>query len=225
MVKVSWAVVLVGVVACGDGGPEVHVVGQLWSDDNGNGVRDPDEAPLAGVVVFANLDLDPTINSNDPVSRTSDLGIYDLVVPGPGTYEVRAVLPFGFRPRSMSEKRIGVAPIIGGNDAGPNDYGFMVALADRFGSQVFQFCGGVLVDEQHVVTAAHCSVGANVEDIVVIAGTLDPLVGGQRLAVNKVAVHPSYDFDAGHGHDIAVWTLAEPIALEAAGLTTVEMQG
>ncbi len=222
-------VVVAGLIAaCGDPEPpKSHIVGTIWSDDNANGVRDPDEAPVAGTVVYANLDLDSTISAGDPVTRTADDGTYDLVVPGPGTYPIRADLPFGVRQRPASNKpRIagGVAPIIGGSDAGAGDYGFMVALAFRFEDQVFQFCGGSLITDRHVVTAAHCSVGIPQGDVAVIVGTLDPFVGGQILPVQSIEVHPRF-IDAGQGFDIALWTLAEPIDLEASGLSTIELLG
>lgn len=215
--------------ACGDPEPpKSRIVGAIWSDDNGNGVRDPDELPIAGVTVYANLDPDPTISVGDPVDRTADDGTYELLVPGPGTYPVRAVLPFGVRPRTLASKpRLagGIHPIIGGSDAGAGEFGFMVALAFRFEDLVFQFCGGALITDRHVVTAAHCSVGVSAAQVAVVAGTLDPVAGGQVLAVDRIEVHPTFNNDAGHGYDIAVWTLKDPIDLEATGLTTIEMLG
>lgn len=44
--------------------------------------------------------------------------------------------------------------IVGGKNADPGEWPWMVALfnAGR------QFCGGSLIDEQHILTAAHCVV-------------------------------------------------------------------
>ena len=202
-----------------------HIVGTIWSDDNGNGVRDPDEAPLAGIVVYANLDIDSTISAGDPVTRTADDGTYDMEVTGPGTYPVRAVLPFGVRQRAPAAKPRILAPIIGGSDAGAGDYGFMVGLVAQFDGFMFQFCGGALITDRHVVTAAHCRIGLPIENTGVVVGTLDPLVGGQVVDIKSIEVHPTFNGDAGHGYDIAVWTLAEPLDLAASGLSTIELLG
>lgn len=216
------AVAIFGAVACGDNiAPETRIAGRMWVDDNHDGVRDPDEAPIAGATVYVNLDLDPSISGNDPITTTDEDGAYELIVSGPGTYEVHPVLSFGQRYPSVEEKRSGAAPIIGGSDASAGQYPFMVSLGQKFDEFVFPFCGGVLITDRHVVTAAHCSAGAPVAEVAVVAGTLDPFAGGQVSDVESIAVHPGFDFFAEDGNDIAVWTLARPVSLD--GLATVEM--
>ncbi len=214
------AVFILGVVACGDNNvPDSRIAGQIWADDNGNGVRDPGEPGVANVLVYVDVDADPSINAADPYTRTDDTGIYDLIVPGPGSYQVHVDLPFGQR-FATDQKR---APIIGGSDAGASDYGFMVALAFRSGSSVFQFCGGTLITDRHVVTAAHCSAGIGIDEVAVVGGTLDWASGGQVIGVDKITMHPKFTFDAAEGHDIAVWTLAEPMTFD--GMTTIDLLG
>ncbi len=219
-------VVVAALAACGDNvHPAATITGAIWSDDNGNGVRDPDELPVPDVVVYANLDFDPSINFGDPVTRTGADGSYTLEVPGPGTYAVRAVLPFGVRGGSPAGK----PRIIGGGEVGSaGDYSFMVALAFRSGDFTIQYCGGALITDRHVVTAAHCSTGVPLSEVAILAGTLEPFSDGTTghvFDVAQIEVHPTFNFDAAHGYDIAVWTLAEPIDLEATGLHTIEMVG
>ena len=48
--------------------------------------------------------------------------------------------------------------MIGGEDADITDWPFMVSLQSSFGGH---FCGGVLYDSTHVVTAGHCVLGSN----------------------------------------------------------------
>lgn len=218
--------VLLGVAACGDNlAPSSHVTGSVFSDDNGNGVRDPGESGFADVTVFIDLDDDPTISGFDPVTKTDADGTYSLEVPGPGTYSVHEVLPFGVRARQPASKRkriLGLPHIIGGADTAAGDYGFMVAVGQPFQDVLFQFCGGALITDRHVVTAAHCSVGESPSEVAIAAGTLDPFDGGEIVGIEDIAIHPAF-LGAESGNDIAIWTLETPIDLEASNLFTVEL--
>lgn len=197
----------------------------MFSDDNDNGIRDPGEPGFADVTVFINLDDDPTISGFDPVTTTGADGTYSLEVPGPGTYSVREVLPFGVRGRQPASKRkriLGLPHIIGGNDSAAGDYGFMVAVGQPFQDVLFQFCGGALITDRHVVTAAHCSVGVSPGEVAIAAGTLDPFDGGEIVGIEDIAIHPAFQ-DVDRGNDIAIWTLEDPIDLEGSNLFTVEL--
>lgn len=224
-VRIGW-LVFAGVVACGDNvRPPSVIHGSVFSDDNHNGIHDPGEVGFEGVQVYVNLDADPTINGNDPATRTAADGTFTLPIPGPGTYEVREVLPFGVRASSRQAKRILGTPhhrIIGGADTSAGDYNFMVSVGQPFQDILFPFCGGALITDRLVVTAAHCSVGTDPNDVAVAAGTLDPFAGGEIVEVESIAVHPSFN-DVNAGFDIAVWKLKEPIDLEGSGLNTIEL--
>lgn len=104
---------------------------------------------------------------------------------------------------------------------------FIVAIVDHRSSSQFdgQFCGGTLVDDQHVVTAAHC-VSAGADNpfaptwIRVLAGSrtldrwrMDP-PESQTVRVSEIFVHPEFATNDGDGFrfDVAVLRLAEPIA-------------
>jgi hypothetical protein len=221
-------VLVLVVIACGDNlVPSTQIVGQVFEDVNGNGIRDEGEAPVAAVV-FVNLDQDPSIGSHEPRTRTAADGTYALTVDGPGTYDLRIVPPFGWRatPTARMKPGTGPAAIVGGNDANAGDYGFMVSLAAKYRGFAYPTCGGALISDRHIVTAAHCSTGALPNEVAIIAGALDPFDNDALvLDVASVVTHPSYNYDATHGFDIAVWTLTEPIDLVARGLTTVEMLG
>ena len=112
------------------------------------------------------------------------------------------------------------ASIVGGQDASIASFPFQVALYNpRAGSPAAGFfCGGVIVDATHVITAAHCVSGgphqvtpsAGVE---VLAGStsLDqPVAGSVRDPVQSSAVDPGYN-PLSSNEDIALLTLTHPL--------------
>src|SRR5690349_1677199 len=145
MFKVS--ALLFVLAACGDNlaGPP-RVVGTVFADVNGDGVRDATEEPLAGLTMFVDLNDNGARDGGEPQAQTAADGTYEIAVDEPGNYNVRQVLPFGFRSGLPSAKP-GFLPIIGGSDAFAGQYGFMVAVGAKFDGGVFQFCGGVLITD------------------------------------------------------------------------------
>lgn len=103
--------------------------------------------------------------------------------------------------------------IIGGDDASPGEYPWMVALvrADEPDNYQGQFCGASLIHPRWVLTASHCVSGTKAEDLEVLLGThdLESNSGFQRIAVAEVIMAPRYNefnLDA----DFALLRLAEP---------------
>ncbi|MGC5563725.1 S1 family peptidase [Streptomyces sp. FR-108] len=112
--------------------------------------------------------------------------------------------------------------VIGGHPVDIAEAPWMVALAsrDRFGgTRAGQFCGGVVIGRDTVLTAAHCLgeevLGAppgQVRDLRIVAGRGDLRAqGGKEIAVRDVWINPRHDSYTNAG-DFAVLTLAEPLA-------------
>ncbi|HTC59579.1 MAG TPA: serine protease [Solirubrobacteraceae bacterium] len=110
--------------------------------------------------------------------------------------------------------------IVGGQSASIANFPFQVALYDpQTGSpSAGFFCGGVIIDATHVITAAHCVSGgahqvAPSAGIEVLAGStsLDqPAAGSVRDPVQSSAVDSGYD-PLDSNDDIALLTLVHPL--------------
>jgi secreted trypsin-like serine protease len=108
--------------------------------------------------------------------------------------------------------------IVGGDVANPADWPFIAAIASRGGNQ---FCGGSVVAEEAVVTAAHCVMGSRPGSVRVITGRpdLDDKSQGQMIKVEKISVHR--DYLRRRHHDIAVLNLKSPADVPPVLLPTV----
>ncbi|HIG31134.1 MAG TPA: serine protease [Verrucomicrobiales bacterium] len=111
--------------------------------------------------------------------------------------------------------------IVGGQEAEPGAWPWMVALATR-GIDDFseaQFCGGSLIHPYWVVTAAHCLDGQSAAEIDVLIGVHDLKQSNspdvRRIEVVEMLVHPSWEGFSTEGSvldaDIALLRLRSPV--------------
>ncbi|MEI4196798.1 serine protease [Roseovarius sp. E0-M6] len=99
-----------------------------------------------------------------------------------------------------------VLRIVNGDRAKPSDWPFIVGLYHK-GAGI-QFCGGSLINQQWVLTAAHCWGDAQPQDVTIHRsgsnGKLDP--NGRGIA--KLIVHPGYNPSDYNVHDVALLKLS-----------------
>jgi hypothetical protein len=107
------------------------------------------------------------------------------------------------------------ARIVNGEDAALNTWSWAVSL--EVGDYL---CGGTIIDESYVMTAAHCVAdGLKPWDIKVHAGSLNFLDGTSR-SVSQIYSHPRYD-EILHTNDIALLQLDSPFDLSNVNLAKV----
>lgn len=105
-----------------------------------------------------------------------------------------------------------VKRIAGGEDSDSKEFPFQVSL--RY-SDAVHICGGALISERHVLSAAHCVCELFEEpydDLTVVTGTRNVKRGGQVQRVKSVHCHPDYVFGAENSwtHDLVVLTVSHP---------------
>ena len=104
--------------------------------------------------------------------------------------------------------------IIGGEEAGPTDAPWQVSLRNFLGG-ISHFCGGSIVSQTWVLTAAHCLDGLAVFQFDVMAGQHNihlPDIHQQVRLVSQAIIHPNYTWDDKE-FDIGLIKLQSPLQL------------
>ncbi|CAF0908491.1 unnamed protein product [Didymodactylos carnosus] len=100
--------------------------------------------------------------------------------------------------------------IMGGQDAVPYSYPWMVSLAKRSINNQ-HLCGGVIISRQHVLTAAHCIEDfSNADDLSVFMGIHYAVGNLNPYQAMEWVIHPKYDPET-FANDIAIITLRTQI--------------
>jgi len=113
------------------------------------------------------------------------------------------------------------AKIVGGFETKKHEYPFMAALmrVSSFSGTPRQFCGGSLIDESHVLTAAHCIEGLSANDVKTLRVYLGAhsIKSGPKSEHRIIRIIKHKDFDSRTlVNDIAILTLETPAKISGA---------
>ncbi|MGW2874354.1 MULTISPECIES: serine protease [unclassified Kitasatospora] len=115
------------------------------------------------------------------------------------------------------------AAVIGGTPVAFGQIPYEVVLQNPDGGLD---CGATIIDQTHVVTAAHCLDPLVLTGYSIRYGSLDDTSGGTVVPVDRVIDHPAYNPLFPHENDIALLELAAPIQYGAdAQPVTLPAQG
>ena len=105
--------------------------------------------------------------------------------------------------------------IVGGQETEVNEYPWQVGLVSAGGRQ--PWCGGTLISDRHVLTAAHCTaaMGSDPSRIAVIVGE-HRIDDNQftRIGVSAILDDPLYNTQ-NMRYDFSILTLSQPVSLSA----------
>jgi trypsin len=111
--------------------------------------------------------------------------------------------------------------IVGGQDAQPGQFPWQISLQRRSGTRFSHSCGGSILNERWVVTAAHCVDGARTRNLRVVAGDHNRNVNEgveQTVTLARIVEHPNYNPSTSE-NDIALLELSSPLILSSARRT------
>lgn len=118
------------------------------------------------------------------------------------------------------------AYIIGGKDAVIEDFPFYARIGEKSGETEFNdFCGGAIMNEEFIITAAHCLediTDSNIDSIGIVLnnGSREALPEDSILSIERVIIHPEYSKSL-LINDIGLVKLAEPLDDENQKYTTI----
>ena len=100
--------------------------------------------------------------------------------------------------------------IVGGEFVQPGEWPWYAAIRACLNCTDIPFCGGTLINNKWVVTAAHCLAGLAASEIYVLLGETNVIHKSRHEVIRKVQkmyLHPDYAIAARYDYDIALLEL------------------
>ncbi|XP_068935043.1 chymotrypsin-like elastase family member 2A [Petaurus breviceps papuanus] len=104
--------------------------------------------------------------------------------------------------------------VVGGDDARPHSWPWQVSLQYNSSSHWRHTCGGSLIDQNWVMTAAHCISSSRTYRVQLGKHSLSTDEEGTlAVSVTKLVVHEDWNGKLANGNDIALLKLANSVSL------------
>ncbi|KAH8311482.1 hypothetical protein KR044_006601, partial [Drosophila immigrans] len=102
--------------------------------------------------------------------------------------------------------------VVGGSQVKVGEWPWMASIQNLYG---FDFCGGVVIDDVWILTAASCVSGLRARNLIVVTGTVDTWnMTSPYYFVDQIHVHCNFDQPLYH-NDIALLHVNETIEFNA----------
>ena len=102
--------------------------------------------------------------------------------------------------------------IIGGNNATSNEYPWQAYLNISFENGESTFCGGSLISNQHILTAAHCTKRISETGIRAFLGEHNIKdIKEHAVTISRITDHPDYN-PVTEDNDLSILTLTSPVS-------------
>ena len=100
--------------------------------------------------------------------------------------------------------------IVGGQEAEVNEYPWQVGLVSATGR--VPGCGGSIISNRHILTAAHCTAGRTTSSLRVLLGEHDTTDSVADIrTISAITDHPDYNRGNNYAYDFSILTLSSPI--------------
>lgn len=116
--------------------------------------------------------------------------------------------PTAILKRHQGRLNWGNSRVIGGNTAQPGQFPHQIAM--RIGTQ--HLCGGSIISDRWVLSAAHCTYGLDGFTITIVAGAHRLIGDGDTYEIARRIHYPEYTDGLLH-HDISLYQVTTPFQL------------
>lgn len=102
--------------------------------------------------------------------------------------------------------------IIGGFEATPGQFPYQISL--RLADTSRHLCGGSVISDRWIITAAHCTQGrySNISNLFVVTGAHNIKYGGDKYQLSQIINHPGYgSYESKLENDISLLQTATEI--------------
>ena len=112
--------------------------------------------------------------------------------------------------------------VIGGTPVKAAEARWQVAIVLRGYPASEQFCGGSILSERWILTAAHCVDDTSAQQLSIYAGSFDLHKGGSLVPVGRIETHPNWRRRT-FANDIALLELVDPLSLVAGKAESIDL--